>query len=111
MEVIMVVEYWTQIPSNFTGTAIRRNEHNYGNYGYGIANFKNGNFHCEYGPAIVYGNGDLIWAIHGKRMSFEDFFDYQKDKMTEEQLNHILFNLDLFICKELTKEQLEQLLK
>ncbi len=91
-EIKLVVDHWTDVPSNFTGLVARLNPC----LDYGIAHFKNGQFHCEIGPAILYSNGEMLWFLDGNKLEFEDFFDLQKDSWSEERLNHIIFNLDLF---------------
>jgi hypothetical protein len=62
---------WNGIPNNFTGIAIYPSGNKYW--------YVKGKRHRLDGPAIEYSDGSKYWYVEGKKLTFEQFWEKQKN--------------------------------
>ncbi len=80
-ETAFVIEFWRDIPDNFTGVINFWNNNYYW--------FVNGRKHREDGPAVIYSDGHKFWYLNDYSYSQEQWFE----QLTPEQQISFLWNL------------------
>jgi len=76
----ITVEYWYEIPKNYTGCVKYTSGEQYW--------YKDGQYHREDGPAIIYPDGNQYWMLNDKHYSKEGYYRklYKLGKITEQEL-------------------------
>ncbi len=80
-ETVLILKSWNDIPDNFTGVIIVRDNYEW---------YLDGEYHREDGPAIMFLNFPKEWWLHGSQYSQEEWFN----ALTPEQKEKAIWNMD-----------------